>query len=239
MYTSILGQSNTFLVDLHNVYVFKDIYPLFRMSTSSYDFRRKRNFRIIVGSLWVLVCVIVGLSLAYWFTRTKPLEEINQNHPSLGGPYKRAAVASDAGPCSHVGTDILRRNGSAVDSAIATILCVGVINMHSTGIGGGGFMLVYNRRKALAEVFDFRETAPAKAKEDMFKNASFKEINSKCAQLFSWGKTSIPLAFFTDFILAAGESFGSHCYYLSEGRLSRVYPRVLFLKKKMSNHPQL
>lgn len=209
------------------------------MSTSSYDFRRKRNLRIIVGSLWVLVCIIVGLSLAYWFTRTKPLEEINQNHPSLGGPYKHAAVASDAGPCSHVGTDILQRNGSAVDSAIATMLCVGIINMHSTGIGGGGFMLVYNRSRASAEVFDFRETAPEKAKEDMFKNASFKEINSKCAQLFPGGKTSIPLALFTDFIQAAVESFESHCYYLPEGRLSRVYPRVPFLKKKMSNHPQL
>lgn len=158
------------------------------MSTSSYDFRRKRNLQIIVGSLWVLVCVTVGLFLAYWLTRTKPLEEINQNHPSLGGPYKRAAVASDAGPCSHVGTDILQRNGSAVDSAIATMLCVGVINMHSTGIGGGGFMLVYNRSRASAEVFDFRETAPEKAKEDMFKNASFKEINSKCAQLFPGAK---------------------------------------------------
>lgn len=178
------------------------------MSTSSYDFRRKRNLRIIVASLWVLVCVTVGLFLAYWFTRTKPLEEINQNHPSLGGPYKRAAVASDAGPCSYVGTDILQRNGSAVDSAIATILCVGVINMHSTGIGGGGFMLVYNRSRASAEVFDFRETAPAKAKEDMFKNASFKEINSKCAQLCSWGKTSIPLALFTGFIQAGRRGRG-------------------------------
>jgi len=103
------------------------------------------------------------------------------SHPSLGGPYKRASVASDAGPCSHVGKDFLQRNGSAVDSAIATMLCVGVINMHSTGIGGGGFMLVYNRSGESAEVFDFRETAPAKATENMFKNVSFKEINSTLA----------------------------------------------------------
>lgn len=105
--------------------------------------------------------------------------ELPEHPDSLGGPYKHASVASDAGPCSYIGKDILQRNGSAVDSAVATMLCVGVINMHSTGIGGGGFMVVYNRSGESAEVFDFRETAPAKATEDMFKNASFKEINSK------------------------------------------------------------
>ena len=105
--------------------------------------------------------------------------ELPEHPGSLGGPYKHASVASDAGPCSYIGKDILQRNGSAVDSAVATMLCVGVINMHSTGIGGGGFMVVYNRSGESAEVFDFRETAPAKATEDMFKNASFKEINSK------------------------------------------------------------
>ena len=68
---------------------------------------------------------------------------------------------------------------TAVDSAIATMLCVGVINLHSTGIGGGGFMLVYNRSGQVAEVFDFREIAPAAATKDMFKNASYKELNSE------------------------------------------------------------
>lgn len=151
------------------------------MSSSSSDFKRKRTWFIALAVLFVLSCVGVGLFLAYWFTRNTPLEEINPPvYPgSLGGPYKHASVASDAGPCSHVGKDILQRNGSAVDSAIATMLCVGVINMHSTGIGGGGFMLVYNQSGESAEVFDFRETAPAKATEDMFKNVSYKEINSE------------------------------------------------------------
>lgn len=132
-------------------------------------------------AVFVLSCIGVGIFLAYWFTRSQPLEEIDlpEQPGSLGGPYKRASVASDAGPCSHIGTIILQRNGSAVDSAIATMLCVGVINMHSTGIGGSGFMLVYNRSGRSAEVFDFRDTAPAKATEDMFKNASYEELNSK------------------------------------------------------------
>ena len=150
------------------------------MSGSESDIKRKRLWAIALIVSFVAIVVAIGIFLAYWFTR-KSLHVIGPpgDPDSLGGPYKYASVASDAGPCSHIGKNILQENGSAVDSAIATMLCVGVINMQSTGIGGGGFMLVYNLRGQAAEVFDFRETAPAKATEDMFKNASYKELNSE------------------------------------------------------------
>ena len=41
--------------------------------------------------------------------------------------------------------------------------------MHSTGIGGGGFMLVYDSHKRSAEMIDFRETAPEKSGVDVLK----------------------------------------------------------------------
>ncbi|EDO44572.1 predicted protein [Nematostella vectensis] len=87
---------------------------------------------------------------------------------SSGGPYYRGAVAADAKNCSAIGVNILKRKGSAVDAAIATMLCVGVINMHSTGVGGGGFMLVYNKTSNTTEAIDFREKAPVAANESMF-----------------------------------------------------------------------
>ncbi|XP_077865030.1 uncharacterized protein LOC102802318 [Saccoglossus kowalevskii] len=41
---------------------------------------------------------------------------------------------------------ILKRNGSAVDTTIATLVCIGVINCHSAGIGGGHFMVVHDEQ---------------------------------------------------------------------------------------------
>jgi hypothetical protein len=53
-----------------------------------------------------------------------------------GGEYERAAVASEHQQCSQIGKQILIDQGNAVDSAIATLLCIGVINNFSSGIGG-------------------------------------------------------------------------------------------------------
>ena len=92
--------------------------------------------------------------------------------PDADGPYKHGVVASDAGPCSEIGRDILKRNGTVVDSAVATLFCIGVYNMHSAGIGGGGFMVVYIRSNKSVKVIDFREEAPGKGDPFMYVNSS-------------------------------------------------------------------
>ena len=88
--------------------------------------------------------------------------------PNAAKVFAKAAVATDHELCSNIGKDILKQHGSAVDSLIASLICVGAVNLHSTGIGGGGFMVVYNRKQKKAEIFDYRETGPANMTVDIF-----------------------------------------------------------------------
>ena len=60
--------------------------------------------------------------------------------------FHHAAVSSDDHTCSEMGKSILVKGGSAVDAAITVQFCVEVVNAHSTGIGGGGFMLIYDKK---------------------------------------------------------------------------------------------
>ncbi|KAM0344540.1 hypothetical protein ACHAPU_007520 [Fusarium lateritium] len=84
------------------------------------------------------------------------------------------AVVSESEICSTIGINILRDGGNAADAMVATTFCVGTIGMYHSGIGGGGFMLIHKpngeNETAPYEFVDFRETAPAAATENMFKN---------------------------------------------------------------------
>ncbi|KAH0345851.1 gamma-glutamyltransferase, partial [Aureobasidium melanogenum] len=79
------------------------------------------------------------------------------------------AVASESTICSGIGRDLLLRGGTAADAMVGTVFCVGVIGMYHSGVGGGGFMLVRGSDGEY-EFIDFRETAPAAAFQDMYKN---------------------------------------------------------------------
>jgi len=87
--------------------------------------------------------------------------------PSKMGKFEYAAVSVDSIPCATVGKNVMMLGGNAIDSAIATMYCNGVVNPQSMGIGGGFIMTIYlNNGTKLALIA--RETAPAKADRDMF-----------------------------------------------------------------------
>ena len=90
------------------------------------------------------------------------------------------AVATDHPICSQVGVDILKVGGNAADAAIASTLCLGVVNPTSSGIGGGAFILVHsdareeddseNNIEAGPSFEDLRSSAHQRRRSDIYRN---------------------------------------------------------------------
>lgn len=78
---------------------------------------------------------------------------------------EEAVVAADDGRCSEIGISMLKIGGHAVDAAVATALCLGVVNPMASGIGGGGFMVVRSSSTSEVLAIDMRETAPLAASQ--------------------------------------------------------------------------
>lgn len=120
----------------------------------------------IVALVFVVVLVmVVAVTCALVLTRSSDstTSRVTRTPTGLHG-----AVASDSEVCSKIGADVMRENGTAIDAAIATLICLGLIHPHSSGIGGGGYMLLYKRSTKTATYLDFRETAPGASTSDMF-----------------------------------------------------------------------
>jgi gamma-glutamyltranspeptidase/glutathione hydrolase len=85
------------------------------------------------------------------------------------GGWNLGAMATAANPHAvAAAVEMLEQGGHAVDAAIAAHTVLGLVEPQSSGIGGGGFMLVYEREDGSLTFHDGREVAPAGATADMF-----------------------------------------------------------------------
>lgn len=58
--------------------------------------------------------------------------------------------------------------GNIIDAFVAASFAISVERPHSTGIGGGGFLLYFNKAENKVYAFDFREIAPLAAYSNMY-----------------------------------------------------------------------
>ncbi len=81
---------------------------------------------------------------------------------AASAPFERGMVSAADPRAAEAGAEMLRAGGSATDAALAVLLALTVVEPQSSGIGGGGF-LVMDDGKGRVETIDGRETAPAAA----------------------------------------------------------------------------
>jgi gamma-glutamyltranspeptidase/glutathione hydrolase len=82
--------------------------------------------------------------------------------------FRNGVVVSVSEPGSDIGLAILKKGGNAVDAAVATALALAVTYPAAGNIGGGGFMVIFPGGDRDPVVIEYRETAPAAARADMF-----------------------------------------------------------------------
>jgi gamma-glutamyltranspeptidase/glutathione hydrolase len=78
--------------------------------------------------------------------------------PSAEG--KTIAAATDNDAATDAALEAMTHGGNAADGAIAATLTLGVVSPLASGLGGGGFALVYSARDHKVTAIDFRESAP-------------------------------------------------------------------------------
>lgn len=120
----------------------------------------------VVPLLLVVVLSCAGLSNKE--VQLAPLMEGHERsqHEVYGTHY---VITSSGEGASKAGQTMFEKGGNIYDAAAAITFAISVERPQSTGIGGGGFMLIRNpESKDGVEAVDFREMAPLKAKPDMF-----------------------------------------------------------------------
>ncbi len=114
--------------------------------------------------LGVLLLTVVTLSQGVFAASFEPDYGV-ENNTATGND---GMVVSAHPLASEVGLDILNSGGNAVDAAIAMQFALNVTEPMMSGIGGGGFMMVYDAATGETTIINSRERAPAGADPEMF-----------------------------------------------------------------------
>ncbi|MFN0033458.1 MAG: gamma-glutamyltransferase [Saprospiraceae bacterium] len=79
-----------------------------------------------------------------------------------------AMVVSAHPLATKVGLDILKKGGNAIDAAVAVQFALAVVYPQAGNIGGGGFLIYRDGKAKKTLALDYREKAPAAAREKMY-----------------------------------------------------------------------
>lgn len=116
---------------------------------------------------------LVGLIVYFTFVgacRTGRLESHppHDRHQPYNYVGQKGMVVAAHPLAAEAGLAMLKKGGNAIDAAIATAFALNAAEPFASGIGGGGFMVIYLAEEKTVTAINFREKAPAKAHREMF-----------------------------------------------------------------------
>ena len=112
--------------------------------------------------LLLLLVSFEGLSQ----TRTQTtLDYQNRIHPEVSNGFM---VVSQNSHATEAGYEILKKGGNAVDASVAVGFALAVTLPRAGNLGGGGFVLIYDKDKDDVTSIDYRSAAPKSATSDLF-----------------------------------------------------------------------
>ena len=133
-----------------------------------------------------------------------------------GASSRKGVVAAQNQKAADIGAEVLRKGGNAIDAAVATSFALGVLEPWMSGIGGIGYMQIWDARKKKAQVIEFSAMSAAKLDPADYPLVEGGEADTS---MFGWqsvvedrnvlGYTSMAVPGVVEGIRLAHESFGT------------------------------
>ena len=113
---------------------------------------------------YLLLLLVSFEGLAQTRTQTT-LDYQNRIHPEISNGFM---VVSQNSHATEAGYEILKKGGNAVDASVAVGFALAVTLPRAGNLGGGGFVLIYDKEKDDVTSIDYRSAAPKSATSDLF-----------------------------------------------------------------------
>lgn len=124
-----------------------------------------KTFLRSTGFLLLITVLVIGMFTPTGLAKNKAIDYDSYDEVAIA---QDGMVATAHPLASEIGAEVLEKGGNAMDAAIAIQFALTVTEPMMSGIGGGGFMMVYDAETGETQIVNSRERAPAGATPDMF-----------------------------------------------------------------------